>query len=51
MKRAMLLTVLLLTGLCPILFGEAATDIHVRSLLIDKVFIHSLGYAAFYCKP
>jgi hypothetical protein len=51
MKRAMLLTVLLLIGLCSSVFGEAATDIYVRTIRIEKVFIHSLGYAIVYSKP
>ena len=51
MKKAMLLTILLLIGLSSMVFGEKKTDIYVRSIRIEKVFIHALGYAIVYSKP
>lgn len=51
MKRATLVILLLLIGLSSTVFGEARQDIYTRSIRIEKVFIHSLGYAIVYSKP
>ena len=51
MKRATFITILLIIGFSSMINGAVHKDIHVRTLPVEKVFIHSLGYAIVYHKP
>jgi hypothetical protein len=51
MKKALFVAVLLLIGFSSMVYGQIHKDIYVRSMHIEKVFIHSLGYAIVYYKP
>ena len=51
MKRIILVIVLLFMGFSSMLYGQIHKNIYVRTLFIEKVFIHSLGYIVIYNKP
>lgn len=51
MKKIILLTVLLFITLSSMLNGQIHKDIYVRTLFIEKIFIHPSGYIVIYNKP
>ncbi|MBN2535171.1 MAG: hypothetical protein JXB88_19980 [Spirochaetales bacterium] len=51
MKRIILVIVLLFIGFSSMVYGQIHKDIYVRTLFIEKIFIHPRGYIIIYDKP